>query len=779
MGKSLKIRFLSLVVCILMLITSIPVLANANSGLVVEELTAPKYNSYSSYLELGNLGIDDEEFIAYLSEKLWNYEEKIDISKYRIPFSDDVVDLLSDILILEMPESFNVDGFIYSHKNYYVEEIRPEYILPRSEYIKALSKVQETKNEILEGIKGNDKLTEVEKALLIHDRLALTCEYDFDSLKRADKNNIYNLYGTLVEGKAVCQGYALAYDYLLEEIGMESYVCSSNYLKHAWNIITVDGVPYHVDVTWDDLNWSNDTTAGVMGGVAHNNFLKSTRGIINTGHYANDFDSYPSNTKYDNNQVWHNSETAFQLINNELYYFDKETRQIKSFKGKKVIKNLSESWGNSKHQYGSYVKLASDGKDLFYSLPNAIYKLDLKKLTSCAVFKPKLKTDYSIYGFQYEDGYFIYDVNKEAPGYYSATSYLSRGKELYNPNVKYHTYTNNCDKTCNTCGEKRTPPHNYSAATCTKPKTCKTCKATSGKKLEHTYTNNCDKTCNSCGGKRTPPHNYSAATCTKPKTCKTCKATSGKPLEHKYSNACDKTCNRCSATRKVGAHKYSSACDASCNVCGAKRNITHTYKNVITKATLTKNGSIRYKCSKCGYYSSKSTVIRYPKTVKLSDSTYTYTGKVKTPSVIVKDSSGKTLKKNTDYTVSLQSGRKNIGKYKVTITFKGKYSGKRILYFTIVPKSASIKSLTPSKKALNVKINRTLKESTGYQIQYSTSKTFKNVKTINVSNYKTSLLTIKNLKQKTTYYVRIRTYKTVGGVKYYSNWSSYKYKKTK
>ena len=72
----------------------------------------------------------------------------------------------------------------------------------------------------------------------------------------------------------------------------------------------------------------------------------------------------------------------------------------------------------------------------------------------------------------------------------------------------------------------------------------------------------------------------------------------------------------------------------------------------------------------------------------------TYNGKVRTPKVIVKDRTGKTLVKNTDYTVSYAKGRKYVGKYAVKITFKGKYSGTKTLYFTIKPKATSISSLT-------------------------------------------------------------------------------------
>lgn len=75
----------------------------------------------------------------------------------------------------------------------------------------------------------------------------------------------------------------------------------------------------------------------------------------------------------------------------------------------------------------------------------------------------------------------------------------------------------------------------------------------------------------------------------------------------------------------------------------------------------------------------------------LSTSTYSYNGSARKPSVTVKNTSGKTLVNGTDYQVTYPSGRKNVGRYKVTVTFKGKYSGKKDLYFTIVP--AAVTSL--------------------------------------------------------------------------------------
>jgi len=165
---------------------------------------------------------------------------------------------------------------------------------------------------------------------------------------------------------------------------------------------------------------------------------------------------------------------------------------------------------------------------------------------------------------------------------------------------------------------------------------------------------------------------------------------------------------------------------------------------------------------------------------KLSTTTYTYNGKVKTPSVTVKNAKGTKLTKNTHYTVKYASGRKNVGKYRVIVTMKGNYSGTKTLYLTINPPKTSVSKLSAAKKSLKVTIKKKSSQVTGYQIEYSTSKSFKSkyTKSRTVKSYKTTSTTLKNLKAKKTYYVRVRTYKTINGKKYYSGWSSYKLKKT-
>lgn len=207
----------------------------------------------------------------------------------------------------------------------------------------------------------------------------------------------------------------------------------------------------------------------------------------------------------------------------------------------------------------------------------------------------------------------------------------------------------------------------------------------------------------------------------------------------------------------------------------------HKYKTTVTKASTKKNGSIVTKCTLCDKVISKSTIY-YPKTITLSKTSYTYDGKAKKPGVTVKDSNGKTISLKY-YTVSYSKGRKNVGKYTVTIKFKGNYSGTIKKTFTIKPKAASISKLTKGKKAFTVKWKKQTQQTTGYQIQYSTSSKFKNAKSVTISKNKTVSKKITKLKAKKKYYVRIRTYKTVKvngkNVKIYSSWSKAKSVKTK
>ena len=160
-----------------------------------------------------------------------------------------------------------------------------------------------------------------------------------------------------------------------------------------------------------------------------------------------------------------------------------------------------------------------------------------------------------------------------------------------------------------------------------------------------------------------------------------------------------------------------------------------------------------------------------------------YTGKALTPAVTVKDGSTK-LTKGTHYTVKYTKNT-NVGTATVTITGKGKYTDTVTKTFKILPKGTALKTVTAGTKSFtatwtpqNAKMSTSY--ITGYQIQYSTSKTFAtDKKVVSATKYSTKTTTVKNLVKGKTYYVRIRTCKKVNGVNYFSAWSDAKTVKVK
>ena len=181
----------------------------------------------------------------------------------------------------------------------------------------------------------------------------------------------------------------------------------------------------------------------------------------------------------------------------------------------------------------------------------------------------------------------------------------------------------------------------------------------------------------------------------------------------------------------------------------------HTEKTVTTEV-----GTSVTSCAVCGKELSTATIPMVSE-IALSQISYTYNGKVKTPAVIAKDSNGTVLQEGTDYEVTYTGNRKSIGQYTVHVTLKGKYSGTKELTYEIVPKGTKLTAKSGQKKAFTVKWKRQKKQISGYQIQYGTKKNFSKAKTVTVKSKNTTKKKITGCAAKKTYYVRIRTYKNV------------------
>lgn len=114
-----------------------------------------------------------------------------------------------------------------------------------------IAKVEAVRDSLVEQCQGLDQ---VEQIKLVHDYLVDTAEYDSSA-----GTNIYNVYGALVNRKAVCEGYARAFKYILDELKIPCVIACGIATNsegatesHAWNYVYIKGQWYAIDVTWDD-----------------------------------------------------------------------------------------------------------------------------------------------------------------------------------------------------------------------------------------------------------------------------------------------------------------------------------------------------------------------------------------------------------------------------------------------------------------------------------------------------------------------------------------------
>ncbi len=193
----------------------------------------------------------------------------------------------------DYPEYFWIKngGYSYGVSNGVVVSIMPSYIEDFESNLSEYKRLYNEKVSVL--IYGLDNKSEYEKAKILHDRLAETVTYTVTGAKDQTP------YGALVEGKCVCNGYARAYQHLLQEVGVASWYVngvseepqSKQLIKHAWNMVNIDENWYYTDVTWDDT-----------GNLGFYTYFNITTQQLKEDHIIGEFEEYlPIATETSNN----------------------------------------------------------------------------------------------------------------------------------------------------------------------------------------------------------------------------------------------------------------------------------------------------------------------------------------------------------------------------------------------------------------------------------------------------------------------------------------------
>lgn len=217
--------------------------------------------------------------------KLYENKENLKTGTYTVEFGNAFSELLSEeggdvklqkqyqsaieALVYENPDIFYLNAtnmYINIEKitkitgvkyNVYIDQGKKTSYLADGFYSKEdvnryQKEIEQERDKILAEVSGK---SDYEKIKEVHDYLVDTIDYDSTVLG----DNIYNIYGALVTKKCVCEGYAKAFQYLMNELNIENVIVigtgtnSKNESEnHAWNYVKLGENWYAVDVTWDD-----------------------------------------------------------------------------------------------------------------------------------------------------------------------------------------------------------------------------------------------------------------------------------------------------------------------------------------------------------------------------------------------------------------------------------------------------------------------------------------------------------------------------------------------
>lgn len=151
---------------------------------------------------------------------------------------------------------FWINGYVFTKYTRGEEtvglEFSPNYTMTQEERQEIQKQIDGVVDEWLGGISIND--TDYDKVKYIYELLSTKTEYVEGA---GDSQNIISVF---LNGQTVCQGYACAVQYLMDQLGISGVIVSGTALgdAHAWNLFQMNGEYYYMDVTWGRGRYTED-----------------------------------------------------------------------------------------------------------------------------------------------------------------------------------------------------------------------------------------------------------------------------------------------------------------------------------------------------------------------------------------------------------------------------------------------------------------------------------------------------------------------------------------
>lgn len=204
------------------------------------EALDPTFAHYRSLLST-----KQQELYDYLRVCIQQSRYEVDVTRFEMNL-DQIAEAFFGLLN-DDPSLFWMDGHVtgygYNLEKIETIELRTEYTLSEIEH--AIDEFHRFADPVVQAAAKLD--TELEQIRHIHDHLAATVDYTYGQ-------NVYTADSAIVRKQAVCEGYAKAFVYFMNQLGIQSVYCtgSAGGETHGWNLVQLDGAYYNVDITWDD-----------------------------------------------------------------------------------------------------------------------------------------------------------------------------------------------------------------------------------------------------------------------------------------------------------------------------------------------------------------------------------------------------------------------------------------------------------------------------------------------------------------------------------------------
>lgn len=251
----------------------------------------------------------------------------------------------------------------------------------------------------------DEDMTDLEKLTALHDWICLNVDYGATLRSQT-------AYGAIVEGSAVCTGYAAGFAYLAELIGLEGVATYSEDMDHAWILVTLDGVRYFSDCTWDDGKNAK------MGLIRHLYFLFDESNAGDTGHYGWDSEESVPGGELEE-APWLAAMTRVIFYGDYCYYIDEDFNLWRCDRATwetELLLSVDEGWPiwgvENSHRSGLYSGLILLDDRLYFSTPYEICSVDLEG-QDLTVELTADTTEGVIYGLDVRDGTLTYSIATE------------------------------------------------------------------------------------------------------------------------------------------------------------------------------------------------------------------------------------------------------------------------------------------------------------------------------------------------------------------------------